>query len=122
MILYLSTERNQLEIVYADMKYLQSVCKSSKEFSILFTNQHQYLKSKVTNCYSLEEFQKAAEKFKENNQRLMIVSKPMYFANNYCLVKVAFYRSIEHNSGSYFLFENLDGEWKIKETLNEWST
>lgn len=94
----------------------------SKEFSILFTNQHQYLKSKVTNCYSLEEFQKAAEKFKENNQRLMIVSKPMYFANNYCLVKVAFYRSIEHNSGSYFLFENLDGEWKIKETLNEWST
>jgi hypothetical protein len=80
------------------------------------------LKSKVTNCYSLEEFQIAAEKYKENNQRLMIVSKPMYFATNYCLVKVAFYRSIEHNSGSYFLFENLDGEWKIKETLNEWST
>ncbi|MBC7722884.1 MAG: ATP synthase F1 subunit delta [Pedobacter sp.] len=28
----LSVERNQLELVYADMKYLQAVCKASKEF------------------------------------------------------------------------------------------
>ncbi|NCI48863.1 ATP synthase F1 subunit delta [Sediminibacterium roseum] len=28
----LSTEKGQLEAVYADMKYLQAVCKSSKEF------------------------------------------------------------------------------------------
>ena len=28
----LSKERNQLEVVYADMKYLQAVCKASKEF------------------------------------------------------------------------------------------
>jgi F-type H+-transporting ATPase subunit delta len=28
----LSTERNQLEVVYADMKYLQAVCKASSEF------------------------------------------------------------------------------------------
>jgi F-type H+-transporting ATPase subunit delta len=31
----LSIEKNQLEIVYEDMKYLQSVCKASKEFAIL---------------------------------------------------------------------------------------
>jgi F-type H+-transporting ATPase subunit delta len=31
----LSVEKNQLEVVYADMKYLQSVCKASKEFAIL---------------------------------------------------------------------------------------
>jgi len=28
----LSIERNQLEVVYADMQYLQAVCKASKEF------------------------------------------------------------------------------------------
>lgn len=94
----------------------------SKEFNILFTNQHQFLKSKVNNCLSLDEFQKAADQFKENNQRLMIVSKPMYFANNYCLVKVAFYRNIEHNSGSFFLFEKNNGIWTVKEILNQWST
>ena len=31
----LSVEKNQLEIVYADMKYLRSVCKASKEFAVL---------------------------------------------------------------------------------------
>lgn len=31
----LSIEKNQLETVYADMKYLQSVCSASKEFAIL---------------------------------------------------------------------------------------
>jgi hypothetical protein len=94
----------------------------SKEFDILFTNQHQYLKSKVNNCLSLEQFQKVSEQYGENNQRLMIVSKPMYFAKNYYLVKVAFYRTIEHNSGSYFLFEKKNDVWTIIETLNEWST
>jgi hypothetical protein len=94
----------------------------SKEFDLLFTNQNQYLKSKVNNCLSLEEFQKISDRFHDNNQRLMIVSKPMYFAQKYCLVKVAFYRSIEHNSGSFFLFENTNGVWNIKEVLNEWAT
>lgn len=94
----------------------------SKEFAILFNNQHQYLKSKVNNCLSLEEFQKVSEQYGENNQRLMIVSKPMYFATNYCLVKVAFYRNIEHNSGCYYLFEKKNDIWTIVETLNEWST
>lgn len=94
----------------------------SKELTTIFTNQNQYLKSKVNNCLTLEEFQAVSKRFNDNNQRLMIVSKPMYFAKKYCLVKVAFYRNIEHNSGSFFLFENVNGVWTIKETLNEWST
>ena len=44
----------------------------TKEFDLLFTNQNQYLKSKVNNCLSLEEFQKVSDRFHDNNQRLMI--------------------------------------------------
>lgn len=94
----------------------------SGEFKVLFTNQNQYLYSKVNNCLSLEEFQNICKKYGENNQRLMIVSKPIYFAQKYCLVKVAFYRSIEHNSGSFFLFEKINNQWILKETLNQWAT
>ena len=93
-----------------------------KEFTVIFNNQNQYLKSKVNNCLSLDEFHAVSKRFNDNNQRLMIVSKPMYFAHKYCLVKVAFYRNIEHNNGSYFLLENIKGVWTIKETLNEWAT
>lgn len=94
----------------------------ANEFNILFTNQHQYLKSKVNDCVSYEDYQKISLEHAENNQRLMIISKPMYFATKYCLVKVAFYRTIEHNSGCYYLFEKKDDVWTIIETLNEWST
>ena len=95
----------------------------SKEYTIIFTNQNQYLKSKVNNCLSLEEFQAQYANRAENNQRLMIVSKPIYFGNgNHALVKVAFYRTIEHNSGSYLLFEKINGVWTITTYLNEWST
>ncbi|MEC4003877.1 hypothetical protein OX283_004350 [Flavobacterium sp. SUN052] len=94
----------------------------SAEMNSIFNNQNQYLKSKVNNCLSLEEFHTVSKRFNDNNQRLMIVSKPIYFAQKYCIVKVAFYRNIEHNSGSYFLLENSKGIWTIKETLNEWAT
>ena len=95
----------------------------SAAYNILFDNQNQYLKSKVTNCMSLEEFQAAYAKHGENNQRLMIISKPIYFGGgNNALVKVAFYRSIEHNSGSYLLLEKVNGVWTIKDYLNQWST
>ena len=92
-------------------------------YNILFDNQNQYLKRKVNNCLSFEEYQKVSERYGENNQRLMIVSKPIYFSgNNFALVKVAFYRSIEHNSGSYLFFEKENGLWTIKEYINAWST
>ena len=94
----------------------------SKEMNIIFTNQNQYLKSKVNNCLSLEEYQKIALKAEENNQRLMIVSKPIFFAEKFCLVKVAFYRNIEHNNGCFLLLEKTNIGWAIKELLNEWAT
>lgn len=94
----------------------------SKEFSILFTNQHQFLKSKVNDCLSLEEFQKVSDRNGENNQRLLIISKPMFFNGNYCLVKVAYYRSIVRNSFCFYLMEKKAGVWTIIETLNEFSS
>jgi hypothetical protein len=95
----------------------------SAAYNILFDNQNQYLKSKVNACLSFEEYKEVSEKYGENNQRLMIVSKPIYFANNnFVLVKVAFYRNIEHNSGSFLLLEKTNGIWTIKEYINEWAT
>lgn len=95
----------------------------SAAYNIVFDNQNQYLKKKVNTCLSFEEYQKVSERYGENNQRLMIVSKPIYFAlGNFALVKVAFYRSIEHNSGSYLLFEKNNDTWTIKDYLNAWST
>ncbi len=94
----------------------------SKELTTIFATENKYLKSKVNNCLSHEEFQKVSKRFNDNNQRLMIVSKPIFFGTNNCLVKVVFYRNIEHNNGGFLLFENVNGVWTIKEILNEWST
>ena len=95
----------------------------SAAYNLVFNNQNQYLKKKVNDCLSFEAYQKESDKYGENNQRLMIVSKPIYFSNNnFALVKVAFYRSIEHNSGSYLLFEKVNDIWTIKDYLNAWST
>jgi hypothetical protein len=38
-----------------------------EEINQLFNNQNQYLKSKVQNCLSLEEFQESTKKYGENN-------------------------------------------------------
>jgi len=95
----------------------------SAAYNILFNNQNQYLKSKVNACLSFDEYKIVSDRENQNNQRLMIVSKPIYFANNnFALVKIAFYRNIEHNSGSFLLFEKVNGVWIIKESLNEWAT
>lgn len=95
----------------------------SAAYNLLFDNQNQYLKSKVNACLSFEEYKVVSDRYGENNQRLMIVNKPIYFANNnFALVKIAFYRSIEHNSGSFMLLEKVNGIWTIKEYLNEWAT
>ncbi len=94
----------------------------SNELNSIFSKENQYLKSKVNDCLSLEAYQKISDRNNDHNQRLMIVSKPMYFATKYCLVKVAFYRNIEHNNGCYLLLENKDNVWTIIDLLNEWST
>jgi len=95
----------------------------SAAYDFLFDNQNQYLKSKVNACMSFEEYKVASDRINQNNQRLMIVNKPIYFAKNtYALVKVAFYRNIEHNNGSFLLLEKVNGEWTIIQYLNEWAT
>lgn len=95
----------------------------SAAYNILFDNQNQYLKSKVNTCLSFEEYKTVSDRMGENNQRLMIVNKPIYFANStFALVKIAFYRNIEHNSGCFLLLEKVEGVWTIKEALNEWAT
>ena len=93
-----------------------------KEYSLLFGTDNQYLKTKVNDCLSLEEYKIVSDRFNLNNQRLMIVSKPIYFAEKYCIIKVAFYRNIEHNNGSFLLLEKIEGVWTIKEYINEWAT
>lgn len=93
-----------------------------KEWDELFNNQHQYLKSKVQNCLSLEEFQKNSKKYGENNQRFLIINKPIYFSNNYCLVKVAIFRTIEHNSGTFYLLKKENSIWQIEEIVYSWET
>ena len=95
----------------------------SADYNLLFDNQNQYLKSKVNACLSFEEFKIVSDREGENNQRLLIVNKPIYFANNnFALVKIAFYRNIEHNSGSFLLLEKVNGTWTIKDYLNQWAT
>lgn len=95
----------------------------SAAYNILFTNQNQYLKSKVNACLSFEEYKVVSDRENQNNQRLLIVGKPIYFSNaTYTLVKITFYRNIEHNNGSFLLFEKVNGVWIIKESLNEWAT
>lgn len=92
------------------------------EFQLLFTNQHQYLQTKVQTPVSLEKFQALNQSFGENNQRMLIVNKPIYLPNNYCLIKIGFYRSIEHNSGSFVLFQKNNGVWQWIEEFNRWET
>lgn len=95
----------------------------SEAYNLLFDNQNQYLKSKVNACLTLEEFQEISKQYGENNQRLLIINKPIYFLKNqFALVKVAFYRNIEHNSGRFLLLEKVNEQWIIKEYLNEWAT
>ena len=94
----------------------------SAEMTTLFATENQYLKSKVNNCLSMEEYKIVSDRMNLNNQRLMIVSKPIYFGTNHVLVKVAFYRNIEHNSGSFLLMEKVNTVWTIKEILNAWAT
>lgn len=92
-------------------------------YQLLFNGQNQYLQRKVNQCFTMEEYKESYTQHGENNQRLMIISKPIYFAKqNSALVKVAFYRTIEHNSSSYLLLEKINGIWTIKEYLYEWAT
>ena len=95
----------------------------SAELSTIYETDKTKLSAKINDCLTLEKYQEISKRLNLNNQRLMIVNKPLYdLKNNIALVKVVFYRNIEHNSGSVLLLEKINGEWIIKEYLNPWST
>lgn len=81
------------------------------------------LRMKVNECLSLEAFQEIQKKSNKNTHRLMIISKPVFFPDKKtALVKLVFYRTIEHNKGSVLKMEKVGGKWIIKEHLSQWET
>ena len=95
----------------------------STELNAVFETDKTNLKAKIGSCVTLEKYQENSKRLNLNNQRLMIISKPLFYSKgNIALVKVVFYRNIEHNSGSILLLEKTGNEWLIKEYLNPWST
>lgn len=95
----------------------------SNELEQIFTSDKNQLKSKVNSCLSLEKYQEISKRLNLNNQRLMIVNKPIYYSKGtIALIKVVFFRNIEHNSGTVLLMEKVNETWTIKEYLNSWST
>ncbi len=89
----------------------------------IFENDKTMLSQKVNGCKTLEQYQEIIKILNLNNQRLMIVSKPLYNPDGKsAFVKVVFYRNIEHNSGAVLYLEKKDGKWTISEYLNEWAT
>lgn len=80
------------------------------------------LRKKVNACLTLEQYQEKQKRFNLNNQRMLIIHKPIVFEKTKALVKVVFYRTIEHNSGSVLLMEKVSDKWEIREQLNPWST
>ena len=93
------------------------------ELNEVYATDKTNLSIKINSCLSLEGYQAKQKRFNLNNQRLMIVSKPVFYNNGKtALVKVVFYRSIEHNNGSVLLMEKVGDNWVIKEYLNAWST
>jgi len=94
----------------------------SAELQSVFENDPM-LKQKISDCKSLEQYQEISKRLNLNNQRFMIISKPLYDPqNNTVLVKVTFYRNIEHNSGAILLLEKTAAGWEIKEYLSPWAT
>jgi hypothetical protein len=95
----------------------------SAELNTIFEKDSTNLKIKIVDCLTLEKYHEVSQRLHLNNQRLMIISKPLFYSkSNIALVKVAFYRNIEHNSGSILLLEKINNHWIIKDFLNSWST
>lgn len=95
----------------------------SAELNSIYENDQFKLRQKIVECLSLEKYQEVSKRLHLNNQRFMIISKPLYYQkDNIALVKVVFYRNIEHNSGSILLLEKTATGWEIKEYLSPWAT
>jgi len=95
----------------------------SNELNTIFETDKNNLKIKINSCLSIEKYQEISTRLHLNNQRLLIISKPLYYSKGaIALVKVVFFRNIEHNNGSILLMEKINENWIIKEQLNPWST
>lgn len=93
------------------------------DLNVIYDKDSSKLKQKISTCLDLESYQTISKKLNLNNQRLLIICQPIYYSkSNLALVKVTFYRNIEHNNGVILLLEKADNNWIIKEYLNEWST
>lgn len=93
------------------------------ELETIYKDDQTKLQMKINDCLLVDQYQERRAKLNLNNQRLMIVSKPVLYDNNAkALVKVTFYRTIEHNNGAVLRLEKVNGTWMIKEFLNEWAT
>lgn len=95
----------------------------SAALAAIYETDQTKLKQKINECLTLEKYHEVSRRLNLNNQRLMIVSKPLFYSKgNIALVKVVFYRNIEHNNGAIILLEKTGDDWTIKEYLNQWST
>ena len=95
----------------------------SNELNTIFKTDKTNLKQKINACLTLEKYHEISKRLNLNNQRLMIISKPLYYSKSkIALVKVVFYRNIEHNNGAVLMLEKVNDAWVIKEYLNPWST
>ena len=93
------------------------------ELNEIYANEPSILKQKINDCQNLDSYHALSRKTQLNNQRLLIVSKPIFYSKQeICLVKITFYRNIEHNNGMILLFEKINNNWVIKEELNVWET
>jgi hypothetical protein len=122
---------NQLHLPKEESKFIKNQVNTdtqpeswSAELDEIYASDQSNLKIKINACLSLDEYHIKQKKFNLNNQRLMIISKPVFWRDGKtALVKVVFYRSIEHNNGSVLLMQKTaDNNWIIKESLNPWST
>ena len=52
----------------------------STELDFIFNSDKTNLKSKVNNCLSLDKYQEISKRLNLNNQRLMIINKPVYYS------------------------------------------
>lgn len=113
---FLNQIRNKVNTDFAEKDW-------SAELLSIYENDQTKLQQKINNCLSLEQYQEVSKRLNLNNQRFMIISKPLYYPKgNLALVKVVFYRNIEHNSGSILLLEKTTAGWQIKEYLSPWAT
>lgn len=93
------------------------------ELNYLYTNENTKLKNKVNSCINLEKFTELSSDTSQNNRKLLIISKPIYYSKtNSVLVKVVLFRNSEHNSSAVLLLEKNQGNWVIKKQIDSWST